>query len=209
VARPVVSVTAERLYQAMGPFTVPDEGYGWPLLHWCDAVTRPAATVEAYVADTDTQVGWQPLLDPALCPAGALPFLGQFVGAQVPVGADETTARAIVTHAPGWARGTPGAVSAAARLWLTGGQHVTLNERFGGSAYAVEVQVYAGELVDLTGLTAAVKAALPAGFALTVTVLVGWTIAEAETRYTGKTIADVEAIWTGKTIADAEGEFPP
>jgi hypothetical protein len=201
-------VTAERLYAALGPWTVPDEAQGWPLLRWCQVVAAPAAVVESYVADTDTQVGWRPLLDPALCPADALPFLGQFVGAQVPVGSDEVTARAIVTHSPGWARGTPGAVAAAARLWLTGGQHVTLNERFGGSAYAIEVVVYAGEVIDLVSLTAAVKAALPAGFSLTVSAVTGWTIADAETRYAVLTIADVEAIWSGRTIADAEAELP-
>src|ERR1041385_2415763 len=77
--------------------TVPGEAQGWPLLKWCQVVAAPAAVVESYVADTDTQVGWRPLLDPSICPADALPFLGQFVGAQVPVGSDEVTARAIVT----------------------------------------------------------------------------------------------------------------
>lgn len=204
MARPVVSATAERLYEALGPFQQNDPG--WLLLNLCDAVTRPAAEIESYVADTDTQVGWQPLLDPSLCPARALPWLAQFVGATVPVGADETTARAIVLHSPGWARGTPGSVVAAARLWLTGGQHVTLNERYGGNAYAVEVQVYTAEVVDLTGLTNAVKAALPAGFALTVTELAGWTVAQMESETSGQNVAYVESNWA--SVAAFESQLP-
>lgn len=208
MTRPTVSSTAERLYAALGPMVTGDEARNWPLLRLCGVAMAPIADVEAFSADTDTQIGWGPILDPATCPARALPFLGQMVGAVVPIGADETTARAIVTHSPGLARGTPAAVIAAARLWLTGGQHVTLTERYGGSAYAVEVIVYTAEVIDLGSLTAQVKAALPAGFALTVTVLTGWLISDAETRYAAMTIAEVEAIWAGMTIADAEGELP-
>ena len=206
MARPVVSVTAERLYQAMGPLQQGDEQQGWPLLKFCDTITVPAADVEFFAADTDTQVGWGPLLDPTVCPLKALPFLGQFVGAVVPVGVDEATARAIVTHSPGWARGTPASVAAAARLWLTGGQHVTVNERLGGDAYAVEVVVYTAEVIDLSSLTAAVKAALPAGFALTVTVLTGWTIAQMESETSSNNIAYVESHWA--SIAAFESQLP-
>ena len=206
MTRPAVTVTAERLYEAMGPFQDGDEANGWPLLHLCDAITQPAAEIEGYAADTDTQVGWQPMLDPALCPTRALPFLAQWVGAVVPVGADEATARAIVTHSPGWARGTPASVIAAARLWLTGGQHVTLNERYGGDAYAVEVVVYTAEVIDLTSLTAAVKAALPAGFALTVTVLTGWTIAQMESETSTHNVAYVESNWA--SVAAFESQLP-
>ena len=206
MTRPTVTVTAERLYAAMGPFQDGDEANGWPLLHWCDTVTQPAAEIEGYAADTDTQVGWQPMLDPALCPTRGLPFLAQWVGAVVPVGADDATARAIVTHSPGWARGTPASVIAAARLWLTGSQHVVLTERYGGDAYAVMVTVYTREVVDLTSLTAAVKAALPAGFASTINSLTGWTIAEMESETSTRNIAYVESHWA--TVTAFESQLP-
>ena len=199
MSRPVVSVTAERLYEALGPFQDGDDAVGWPLLLLCDTVTQPAAEIEGYAADTDSQVGWQLMLDPAICPARALPFLAQWVGAVVPVGASEATARAIVTHSPGFARGTPASVVAAAQLWLTSSQHVTLTERYGGNAYAVQVQVYTTEVIDLTQLTAAVRATLPAGFLLTVTSIAGWTIAQMQSEHPTYSWVTIGADWATMT----------
>jgi hypothetical protein len=204
MSEPSVSVTAQRLYTALTPFVVGDEDQGWPLLLLCSVIMAAVADVEAFAGETDTQVGWGPLLDPAVCPARALPFLGQMVGAVVPVGSDEATARQIVTHSPGFARGTPASILAAARLWLTGGMTVALDERFGGSAYAIRLTVFASEVIDLDALTAAVKAALPAGFSLTVAVIEGWTIAEMESETT--TIAAVESDWA--TYKDFEQQIP-
>lgn len=204
MTRPAVSASAEDLYRALGPIPAGDEGLGWPLLLFCATVIAPVGVVADLASDSESQVGWGPILDPRVCPADALPWLGQLVGAQVPVGAPEVTARAIVSHSPGRARGTPASVLAAARLWLTGAQHATLTERFGGSAYAVRLTVYAAEVVDLVQLTAAVKASLPAGFTLTVTVLAGWTIAEMESETT--TIAAAEAAFA--TINDFETQIP-
>jgi Phage tail protein (Tail_P2_I) len=199
MTRPVVSVTAERLYAAMGPFQTGDDSAGWPLLYLCDAITQPGAEIEGYAADTDTQVGWQQMLDPTLCPARALPFLAQWVGAIVPVGSSDATARAIVQHNPGFARGTPAAIIAAAQLWLTGAQQVLLTERYGGDAYAVQMIVYTPQVIDFTALTAAVKAAMPAGFLLTLTELPGWTIAQLQSEHPGYTWVTIGANWATMT----------
>jgi hypothetical protein len=210
VARPVVSAVAERVYEALGPFTVPDEAHGWALLKFVDALTQATADVDRFASDTDdgaggTRTGWAILMDPDLCPAKGLPFLGQLVGVQVPVGADETTARAIVKAHGGWGRGTPAAITAAAKLTLTGAQHLTLTER-DGSAYRVGVTTYAAETPDTAALQAAVNAALPAGLIATYTLLTGWLVSEMETEETAHTIAYLEANWA--TVAAFEAQLP-
>lgn len=208
MTRPVVSDTTERLYQALGPFTEGDEAGGWVLLKLCDVVTAPIADVEYFAADTDTAVGWSVMLDPTLAPERALPWLGQLVGAVVPVGSTEADARAIVRAVPTWARGTPAAIVAAVRLLLTGTKSATLTERYGGSAYAVRLNVYAAEVPDVTALTAAFKAALPAGIVGTVQVLIGWSVAQLETHFSGQTVANVESAYAGQTVADVERTLP-
>jgi hypothetical protein len=190
----------------MGPLTRGDEGQGWPLLRLCEVIAAPVAEVDGLAADTDTQVGWGPLLDPDLCPAKALPWLGQMIGVTVPVGTPEVDARYLVTHSPGWSRGTPPAVLAAARRWLNGDRRAVLTERAGGDAYAVGVTVYAAQVINLTALTSSVRAALPAGLSLTVTVLTGWTIAQMETDLAGHDIAYIESHWA--TLAGFETQIP-
>ena len=205
---PTLTPTAERLYDALSPLSVGDAASGWVLAHLCQAVTAALWDVESLAADTDTHVGWGPLLDVTQTPAQALPWLGQLVGAVVTPGLSEAQARALVASAPGRTRGTPEAIKAAARLWLSGSQVVTVNERSGGDAYAFEVVVYAGQIIDLTQLTAALNAAKPAGLTMTLTVLSGWTYADVDTRYTASTYAGVDTTWTGLTYADFDRELP-
>lgn len=206
MARPVVSVTAERLYEALGPMQDQDDVNGWVLLHFCDALTRDAADVEALVAETDTQAGWGPLLDPTTCPVKALPFLAMFSGAVVTPQLSETQIRALIKSSPAQARGTPAAIVGAAQLWLTGTKFVGLTERAGGDAYAVTVTVYESEVIDVTQITAAVKAAMPAGLNLTFTVSPGWTIAQMETALAANNVAYVEANWA--TVNNFERQHP-
>ena len=206
MTRPTVSATAERLYLAMGAFTQQDEVHGWVLLKLCNVLTSSMAEIDALVSDTDSQDGWGPLFDPATCPARALAWLGQLIGVVIPAGTPESTARDMVTHPTGWARGTPTSVRGAAQIMLTGSRYVLLNERTGGDAYALEVVVYSGELTDLTALTAAVTAALPAGLSLTVTVLSGWTIDEMETETSAYDVAYVESTYA--TVAAFERVIP-
>jgi hypothetical protein len=203
--RPTVSDVAELLYVACGPMRDGDEEQGWPLLHLCHAVSLPGAEVDEPAGG---DVGWSTLLDVDTAPAKALRWLGQFVGVAVPATASEALARGMVRARQGWGRGTPAAMVAAAQLWLTGTQQVTLSERSGGDPYAVEVTVYGAEVVDLARLTAAVTAAKPAGILLTLTVLAGRTFAEAETEYTGMTFAEVEAAVAPATFAEEERKVP-
>lgn len=66
---------------------------------------------------TDGQAGyvpsWGKLLDPTLCPAKLLPYLGQFVGVTIPVGSSPAEARALVKAESGLARGTPASLKSA------------------------------------------------------------------------------------------------
>jgi hypothetical protein len=205
VPRPIVSDVAERVYTALGPLVEGDEGYGWVLLHLCHALTAPIADVEAFSGDTDTRPGWAGMLDPTASPDRALPWLGQLVGVQVPPGTSAATARALIQARGGWGRGTPAAITAAARLTLTGGRHVTLTER-DGSAYRIRVATYTAETPDTTALHAAVNAALPAGLVAAFDLLTGWTVAQMETEEAAHTIAYLEAHWA--TVADFEAQIP-
>ena len=55
---------------------------------------------------------WGKLLDPDLCPAEALPYLGNYVGVPIPVGTPEAEARALIRAKAGTNRGTEEAVKA-------------------------------------------------------------------------------------------------
>jgi hypothetical protein len=56
---------------------------------------------------------WGKLLNPELCPAKFLPYLGQFVGATIPVGASESEARQIVKAESALERGTRASIESA------------------------------------------------------------------------------------------------
>lgn len=111
--------------------------------------------------------GYSSLLDPSRCPLASLPYLGQFVGVTVPTGADETTARSLVSAEAGLNRGTPASIIAAAKRNLTGTQSVTLIERVApdGSArgYWFQLIVRPEELVSESALVSSVDAVKPGG----------------------------------------------
>ena len=207
MARPTVSVTAERLYEALGPMQEHDDEHGWALLHLCDALTVSAAEVEALSADTDTQVGWQPLLDVTTAPAKVLPYLAMFVGARVTPNLTVDQQRALIRSTPGQRRGTVAAIKDAARLWLSGTQEVTVTERPGGDAYAFEVTVYEAQAIDADQLTAAINAAKPAGMNMTINLIAGRTVAQFEADYPGNVLS-VETAYAAQTVDDLEQELP-
>jgi hypothetical protein len=185
-----------------------DDTNGWALLRLCDALTRTAAEIEDLAADTDTQVGWGPLLDVTQAPAKALGWLGQFVGATLAPNLTTGQQRALIAAAPGRRRGTVQAIADAAKLWLTGTKVVNITERPGGDAYAFTVQIYAAQVIDLGHLNASLQAAKPAGLNMTVTVLPGRTVTQFETDFTGQHVHDVETAYTGQTVTALEREVP-
>ena len=150
--------------------------------------------------------GYGALLDPTVCPTASLPFLAQFVGVQIPAGADDTTARQLIVEQPGLRRGTPAAILAAAKANLTGDQSVTLVERVAvdGSPRGYWFQLVIAkpsEMPDEQALIDAVNAVKPGGVMWTlVTPASLWTISAFEAAFA--TIADAEAAYA--TISDLE-----
>ena len=205
---PTLTPAAQRLYTALGPFTQTDAATGYTLAQLCAALAQPIADVETYSADTDAGDGWTPLLDVTRCPTNGLPFLAQMVGAVLPPGATDTQARTVIRNSPGLQRGTAAAIAGAAQVWLTPPATVLLTERYGGNAYALLVQVYTAEVVDTAQLTAAVKAAVPAGILLTLTFLAGWTYAQMVTHFAGHSYAYLTANQAGQTYATFSRETP-
>ncbi len=198
--RPAVSPLAEELYAALGANTLGDD-FRWLLLFYCQALTLNLQEVHDLAADTDQYPGWSALLDVSRAPAKALPYLAQFVGADVLPGLDDASQRLRIAEAQGWRRGTPASIRAAAQQWLTGARHIFMTERQDGSAYRLRLAFYATEVADQDQLTRAVQAAVPAGILLTVTILPGWTYADLQAAYAGKTYADLQADYAGQSYA--------
>lgn len=150
----------EQVYALVAPTGVPDEPAGY-------------------------HAGWGTLLDPSTCPDWALPYAGQFVGVQVPAGMSAATARARILAEANFQTGTAAAVVAAARLWLSGSQTVTLLERTAADGqttdpYHFVLIVNTSQVVDATQLARAVNAVKPAGVQWTLTQVAYWTISQLE-----------------------------
>lgn len=84
---------------------------------------------EGTEGEPDWVCAWGKLLDVDLCPASALPYLGQYVGVQVPAGTPEAEARALIRAKAGTNRGTEAAVTAAieasiSRFWQPDTEYV-------------------------------------------------------------------------------------
>lgn len=120
---------------------------------------------------------WGKLLNVELCPADNLRFLAQWVGVEVPKGAGEEEARALIREQPARLRGTAGAIETAIRRNLSGNKAFTLIERRNAEgvedAYRFIVVVAPGELPSEAALVAAVNAVKPAGVFWTLIVTEG------------------------------------
>src|SRR5690242_9840580 len=109
----------DRLSAALEPWMTDD------LQTLVDAIGAMFEPVETLVADTGIDgdpgfvPGWGVVFDPDTCPPAQLPYLAQFVGAVIPTGADEATARAVVKAENNLTRGTPTAIAGAVRRTLS------------------------------------------------------------------------------------------
>lgn len=168
------------------------------LLNVLAALAQMGEQVYGIVADQGSPddpanytAGWSVLLDPDNCPAQFISYGAQFVGVQIPPSTGETDARAIWKEEAGFSRGTPAAIIAAARRYLTGTKSAILLERQGSSgplsAYEFVLQVKPAEVVSVTQLTAAVDAARPAG--------ITWALVQTA----GTTWASETHTWTADT----------
>lgn len=120
--------------------------------------------------------GWGSLLNPTTCPDAYLPLLGAFLGIPIASGTAPATARAQIIAEKNFSSGTPGAIIAAAQLWLSGTQSVFLLERTAADgsvdAYHFILVVRPEQVIDATQLAAAVDAIRPAG--------VQWTLIQTD-----------------------------
>lgn len=196
--------TTERWHEAIGEgFTAEDDGQ---LLDYMDAVGDQLGDVDDLVRDTDTTPGWGTLFDIDLVDAAHLAFLAQWVGARFPGGLSEAEQRAYAQARPGWGRGRPAAILAAAAAQLTGSKTVVMFERDGGNAYQLRVRTYDAETPDPAAVEAAVRAVKPGGIVLTYESVAAGSYAEASASPVFLTYADAAAYFG--TYDDASDWLP-
>lgn len=168
---PIVGDWALELYSRLDPLTDQDAALGWPLLTYLGAIGDTYfEEINDLVRDRGGQPGWAAAMDPDQATAAGLGWLGQLVG--VRLRSEDTTQAADVAWVkatPGFSRGTPAAMIAAIKPLLTGTKSVTLTERLGGNAYALQVALILSE-IPAGKKQAVVNAAIsqkPAGILLT------------------------------------------
>jgi hypothetical protein len=179
IARPDMSPQGERLAERTGPMAVDDEARDWAHAILCGALGEVLEQVGEIADPEDPYPPMAPLLSAELCPAWALPWLAQFVGVSIPVGATEQQARDIVTDVAGFKRGTPAAMRAAAGLFLTGEKTVFFRER-DGSPYRIEVVTLTSETPDPAKVLNALLLQKPGGLVLSFRQVEGWDYQELE-----------------------------
>lgn len=201
-APPVVSAPAGELYDALGAgFTAEDELTGWLTLLFCDAAMVPFERVWDLVVER----GWDALFDVDRCPAWALPWLAQVVGARLIPGLDEDGIRLTIRNINTATRATPVALVAAARRLLTGNRSIKIDERYGGNARAVRVRTYDIETPNPAAVATAIEDELPSFLELTYAVFAGATYQEV--RDSGMTYAQVRDAFP--TYDDLRTWIPP
>lgn len=120
---------ASRLIGKCQPWLTPD----------FEAFLRAASAPYEQVAEITEEIGeqgrpgWVPpyavLLNPETCPVRYLPYLGNFIGVQIPVGTPEAEARALIKAESGIERGTRASVESAISRHLAPGSSFSLIER--------------------------------------------------------------------------------
>lgn len=202
--KPEASDAALELYSALEPaFTQTDEATDWTTLKFCTALTTGNIDlIYEIVTDRDTGPGWQILLDPENCPAVALPYLAQFVGARLTPAMDEAERRAAIAQPEGFRRGTPAAIVAVAKRRLTGTKTVLLVEFYTGLAYRMKLVTLESETPDPEATLADIlREQKPIGIRLYFNSSPDWTWAElAEEQGTWADVKEEFATW-GAVVA--------
>lgn len=178
---PPVSAAALEVYEGLKPtLTLPDEETGYTTLLLCDAlVTGNIDLIYEIVTYRGETPGWTILLDPDECPAVALPYLAQFVGARLTPDMTEADQRAAIKEPEGFGRGTPAAIVAVAKRRLTGTKTVLLVEFYTGNAYRMKLVTLESETPDPTGtLRDILREQKPIGIRLFFNASPDWTWAE-------------------------------
>lgn len=204
---PVVGSWAQKLYDRLGPITIPDAANGWPLKTFIGAIgDNFMQDIEDLVTDQeDGTPGWAILLNPDTCPAYALPWLGQLVGVKVDTTLNVTFQRQQIEAVGGWYRGSPNSMINASKPYLTGTKFVQLVERYGGNAYEILYITHTAETptgAQLAAMQAAVIAQKPAGINLTFANYLGATWGDIKSGYaTWQAVKNNFAFWNDVKIS--------
>jgi hypothetical protein len=178
----VTSLFGKRLADHLAPWMTDDLGrYSQAIGGMFDPVAELAEE-----EGTDGQAGyipsWGKLLNPELCPASILPYLGQYVGVTIPPGASEAEARAAIKREAGLERGSLASIEAAIRTVL-GAAPFTVQERTAadGSPSAYHFNVLVGIGKSSAALRAVIEAVKPGGVMFTILEVAGAWIQGADT----------------------------
>jgi hypothetical protein len=190
MTQPEVSNTTQVAYDSLMPWNSADEVTGWHLLKFIAAVTADLSAMDDLVRDTDDNPGWSIVLDADNAPVEYLPWIGQFIGADVDLNLSEADQREQVKHVAGFRRGTLASMIAAARPYLTGTKKIVGAER-SGNAYNLLLRTFASETTDPTKVYNALLSQKPAGITLDYGVITG--IGYATITVTAKTYDELRA----------------
>ena len=167
MSAPEVAPSTEDLYASLGAYTSEDERLGYPLLRWIDAGCRVfVEPVAELVSERDGYVPWEVLFDPDGCPVAQLPYLAQYVGADLPAELTEAEKRARIRLPEVWSRGSLPALVAAVQRTLdpASSKVVLVTKRYGGSAWRMYVRTLLSQTPDEARTRAAVMAHKPRGY---------------------------------------------
>jgi hypothetical protein len=176
VSAPVLSSLGERLRERTEPLAPTDAEHGYAHAHLCEAIGLMLQQVAEIYDPPDPLPPGAPLLDPELCPDWALPWLAQLVGVHLPPSFTPDQQRTYISSVAGWRRGTPEALRAAARAFLSDPEAtVYFNERLANDPYRLGVVTLASQTPDPALVQAAILAQKPGGIVLDYASITGQT----------------------------------
>jgi hypothetical protein len=167
-----MSTIAERLIKRMGTWNTGEKvGGKTDLERYLEAAAKPMEAVREVAEETGEpgHAGYVPgygvIFNPTTCPAKWLPFLGQFVGVEVPKMATEAEARTLLKEEPGLERGTLKALEGAIRKVIGNTEPFTIQERtaLNGSEAAYHFNVIVKPGKASTELKEAIERVKPGG----------------------------------------------
>jgi len=99
------------------------------LNHYVGGIGELFQEIEDYAANTETDVGWSPLLDVDRIPTKGLDWLAQFVGVQLDHDATDDDLRQQIRGHDRWGRGTALSIIGEASHWVPEGSQLYMSER--------------------------------------------------------------------------------
>jgi hypothetical protein len=177
----------------------------WPLLRtaaaWVETLLDPVYEV---VRERDEQPGWAILLDPASCPAKALPYLAQYVGAVLTPEMDEAQQRAEIEEPTSWKRGQLPSIKLVGARGLTGTKRVIVRSRTPSVGHHY-IRTLASETLSPEREKVTIRKAVPAWEALDYAAIAGVFLKDLEAAWP-KSLNELEGKFT--TLADIEDTLP-